>query len=551
MNPLGPGQHTSTRSHEGAAVRTRIFRARRIVTLDGPEPEAFATLGGRVLATGRFDELYRRSPGAEVIDLEGGLVIPGFNDAHCHPSVTAQTRLRADVSPAAVGDLAGLHRVLSEQAARLPAGEWIFGSGYHPERTSGGRLDRAALDRVSPRHPIAIVLFNWHFAVVNSAALRLAGLDDTSPDPVGGQLGRDASGRLDGWLYEQAFLRPYFAGSAQQPWVRELSTASMVDALVAENQFLHSTGITSYCDAIVTPSTWRMFQTAHAAGRLTPRVGMLLWGTYFETARELGLRSGFGDDRLRFVGIKLMYDGALSGGTCLCHQAYASASDGENGIQLVDRSEFDDLVREVHASGNRVCVHANGDRAITEVLDAVEAAQASNPGAGLNHRIEHCSMVDAQLLKRIHASGVTPVPFGSVIRHHGEQLEHFYGAARTAATLPHRAFLDAAITVAGSSDYPTTPPSPLLGIESMTTRALPDGRQIGPEQRITPREALEIYTVGSAHASGEAADKGRLRPGQLADFIALDTDILATEPTTIGRAQVLSTWVGAEQVWAG
>jgi len=531
-------------------LRPRIFRARRIVTLDGSEPEAFATLGQWVIATGGFDELRRRLPDAESLDLDGALVVPGFNDAHCHPSVTSETRLRIDVSPAAANDLGEIRRLLTDRAADTPFGEWIFASGYNPARSGGGRLDRAVLDEISTRHPIGVVLFNWHGAVVNSPALRLAGLsDDDATAPVGGELGRDGSGRLDGWLYEQSFLGPYWGGSDQPPWVPGLGMAPLVDALVEENQFLHSTGITSYCDAIVTPRIWRTYQTARASGRLSPRVGMLLWSTYFDTVRELGLAAGFGDERLRFVGIKMMYDGALSGGTCLCGEAYASATGGENGIQLVDRAEFTDLVREVHAAGGRVCVHANGDRAIGEVLEAIEAAQSSSPGTGLNHRIEHCSMVDAALLKRIHAAGVTPVPFGGAIRQHGEQLVRFYGADRAAKTLPHRAFLDAGITVGGSSDYPTTPVAPLLAIESMTTRALPDGRPVGLDQRISALDALRIYTVGSAHASGEAEFKGRLRPGHLADFVVLNTDILMAEPPTIAHTKVMSTWVGGQQVW--
>ncbi|MEO3830267.1 amidohydrolase family protein [Actinomadura sp. B10D3] len=531
--------------------RPRLFRARRIEPLSGTAPEAFLVLGDRFVATGGFDDLRRRAPHAEVVDLDGALVVPGFNDAHCHPTVTAETRLRLDVSPAAAGNLTDIRRLLSDQATRTADGDWIFASGYNPARTSPDtRLDRAVLDGISTRHPIAVVMFNWHAAVVNTPALDLIGLTDRSEAPFGGEIGKDPAGHLDGWLYEQAFLDPYWAGSGRQPWIPDLSTDALVDALVEENTFLHSQGITSYCDAIVTPRAWKTFQAAREAGRLTPRVGMLLWSTYFDTVRELGIGAGFGDERLRFVGVKTMYDGALMSGTCLCSRPFPSATDGENGIQLVDRADFGDLVRDVHHAGGRICVHANGDRAIAEVLDAVEAAQAQGPGARLNHRIEHCSIVDEGLIARIRDAGVTPVPFAGAIRQSGDQLVRFYGPERAANTAAHRAFLDAGITIGGSSDYPTTPVAPLTAFQSMTSRALPDGSVIGPEQRVTARQALEIYTVGSAYACGEAGLKGRIAPGQLADFVVLDTDILDADPDTIGRTHVLSTWVGGRRVWS-
>jgi predicted amidohydrolase YtcJ len=528
----------------------RIFSARRIVALDGSEPQAFATLGDHVWGTGTVEQLRRCAPGAEMIELDGALVLPGFNDAHCHPSVTSETRLRTDVSPTAVDSLGELRQVLAARAASTREGDWIFAAGYNPARTSGGKLDRTELDRISTRHPIAVVLFNWHIAVANTRALELLDLDDESAPPLGGEIGRDAAGRLDGWLYEQAFLSPYWAGSGRTPWVSEPSTDSLVDALIEENEFLHSTGITSYCDAIVTPRAWRTYEAARASGRLTPRVGMLLWSTYFDTARELGLRAGFGDDRLRLVGIKAMYDGALSGGTCLCRTPYTSATGETNGIQLVDKAAFTELVWEVHEMGSRICVHANGDKAISEVIDAIELAQDHTPGARVNHRIEHCSIVDNALLKRIQAAGITPVPFSGAIRQHGDQLIDYYGADTAANILPHRAFLDAGITIAGSSDYPTSPVAPLAGIESMVTRATRDGRVIGPKQRINLVEALHIYTAGSAYACGEEGRKGQIRSGQLADFIVLDTDILDANPTTISQAQVLSTWIGGQCVWA-
>lgn len=547
LYPHGAGPSAGTAED----TRIRVFHADRIISLDGTEPTAFATLGEIIIDSGASEDLRRRYPRAEHTRLEGALVTPGFNDAHCHPSVTSENRLRIDVSASVVGSLADITAKLGSAAKRTPAGEWVIAAGYDAARTEPGRrLDRWMLDQVSSDHPIAVIVFNWHIAVVNSAALKAIGFDAETPNPVGGELGRDASGELDGWLYEQAFLRPYWAGSDRPQWVTDPDLDALVTALAEENQYLHSLGITSYCDAIVTPNVWKVYARALAEGKLTPRVGMLLWYTYFDTVRELGISAGFGDTHLRYVGLKTMYDGALSGGTCLCSRPYRSATGKDNGLQLLDAADFDDLVRQVHAAGDRICVHANGDLAIARVLDAVEAAQAAAPGVPrLNHRIEHCSMADLGLMTRIKKAGVTPVPFGGLVRQYGDQLKHFYGDEQAAVTLPHRAFLEAGIEIGGSSDYPVTPASPLHAMQSLATRTTLNGTVVGDKQRISAVDALSIYSVGSAHATGEAGLKGRLTPGQLADFVVLDKDITTVDPEALAETKVLSTWVGGDRVW--
>jgi predicted amidohydrolase YtcJ len=393
-------------SGTGTAAIT-IFRAARIVTLAGPDarvgPEvgAMATAGEHVVDVGDLADLRDRFPTAEVVDLGGALVVPGLNDAHCHPSVTAAGRLHVDVSPAAVDGTADVARVLAERARATPPGTWVVGAGYVPPRT-GPRIDRAVLDAVSPEHPVAVVLTHLHTAIANTPALARAGFGEDTHDPVGGRLGRDAAGRLDGWLYELAFLDPYFA---RPPWTGEPDTEAALGTLAAENRRLHSLGLTSYCDAIVSPSSWRLYQLARARDQLTPRVGTLLWAPYAGLAGELGVTAGVGDQRLRHVGIKMMYDGALSGGTCFCTLPYPAPDGDEHGMRLADPDAFRALVRAVHTAGGRVCVHANGDAAIVAVLDAIEAAQAEMPSpTSVRHRIEHCSMTDPDTVRRLAAA---------------------------------------------------------------------------------------------------------------------------------------------------
>jgi predicted amidohydrolase YtcJ len=246
-----------------------------------------------------------------------------------------------------------------------------------------------------------------------------------------------------------------------------------------------------------------------------------------------------------------MYDGALSGGTCLCSEPYAGPAGSGTGIQVLSREELTGIVTDLHSQGLRACVHANGDAAIGDVLTAIETARSRFPDISLNHRIEHCSLTDDALIKRIAAAGVIPVPFGGFVHHYGDDLVRMYSAGRAARVARHASLLAAGVSVAGSSDFPCGPVEVFTALYSLTSRATRSGAVLGEGERLDMRQALWVYTVGSATATGEAAFKGRLAPGYLADFTVLSEDILDAEPGWQDRVRVLSTWVAGDQVWPG
>ena len=538
---------------DGAGTVT-IFRGARIVTLAGPddhaspEVQALATAGEHVVDVGDLADLRDRFPTAEVVDLDGALVVPGLNDAHCHPSVTAAGRLHVDLSPGAVEDAADVARVLTEAGPGDAAGHLGRGRRVRPLRRRTPGRPRRPSTRSRPSTPSRSCSPTCTRRSRTPARWRRPGstrtpttrsADGSAATPPAGSTGGSTS-----W-------RSSTATSPHRPGSTEPDTEAALVALAAENRRLHSLGLTSYCDAIVSPSSWRLYQLARARDQLTPRVGTLLWAPYAGLARELGLTAGVGDQHLRHVGIKMMYDGALSGGTCFCTLPYPAPDGDERGMRLADPDAFRELVRAVHTSGGRVCVHANGDAAITAVLDAIEAAQAEMPSpTGVRHRIEHCSMTDPATVRRLAATRVVAVPFGQFIHHHGDRLIDIYGRERAARLLAHRSLLDAGVAVAGSSDHPAGPVDPMLALQSLTTRTTATGQVLGADERIDARQALAVYTVGSAHATGEATLKGRLVPGLLADFTVLDRDILTVDPATIAETTVRSTWVGARCVWS-
>jgi predicted amidohydrolase YtcJ len=383
--------------------------------------------------------------------------------------------------------------------------------------------------------------------VLNSAALEAAGYREDGDPPEGGDFGRDAAGRLTGVVYEQALQDlAYPAMAKREPVVPPPAREDLLAALRRAQDLLHAAGITSVTDALVGRDTLDLYQHALARDLLSLRVGMLVTAEHWRHVEGLGLRTGFGSERLRLVGIKVVTDGAIAGRTCWVSEPFEGTDDC--GMSTIGDDELREIVRAVHDAGSVVAVHANGDRAIRRVLDALAEAGAT---PARRHRIEHCTIVDDAILDDLARLGVVATPFATYVAYHGSKLRDWYGAGRLERMFPHRSFLDRGIPVAGASDHPAGPFEPLLGMQScVTRRSLADGAVLGGSQRIAAREALELYTAGSAYAERLESVKGRLAPGYLADFAVLDEDPLAVDPEHISEIGVAETWVGGERVWA-
>lgn len=545
--------------------RPRIVAASRVITMsavvsglpgssgsagsrDVSDATAVAVLAGRVVEVGPLRALRERMPEAEVIDLGEVVLAPGFNDAHMHPTMAAEDLLHVDLSADRVQTRGELVAALDEAARTTPRGEWVRASRYDHLATTGGQtIDRADLDAISRDHPMIVVHVGAHWGIVNSAALDAGGITADSEPPPGGELGRDASGQLNGVVYEQALFDFAYPAVASRPSiVPESSLEQRLRGLRRFLRMLNAAGITSACDALAGPSSVQLLQEAANRNLLTIRVGLLLAYPHAAQLRTLRMSTGFGDERIRLVGIKAFVDGAVAGQTCLLEEPLSD----HRGIQVLSDAQLNALVRDVHTAGNRVAFHANGDLAIAKLLDAVESVQRHYPRSDARHRIEHCTVVTPEIVQRIARAGMVAVPFGSYVSFHGDKLAQWYGLDMLERMFPHRWLLDAGVGVAGSSDYPCGPYEPLRAIESCVTRQSADGVVLGAGQRISADEALALYTTGSAYATGEERVKGRLAPGYLADFVALGADPLRTAPENIGTIPVLSTWVAGECVWS-
>lgn len=546
---FGKGPHvvTTNLSEAPASSSWTLLHARQIHTLDGTHPEALVLFGDRVAATGAVSDLRDRFPIDHTIDLEG-VVLPGFNDAHAHPTMTAENQLHVDCSPEVAVDEDTLVDRLRTEANALGPGEWVIGSRYDAFKTTGGRIvDKTFLDKVVPDRPLLLMHVAAHWGVLNSAGLAAAGLTDDTPDPRDGALGRDGAGHLNGVIYEQALFDVAYPALARQPVVLPSSSMEQrLRSLQRTQGMFHATGITSCCDALCGPDDVALLTRARASDQLSMRTGMLLAHPHYDHLASLGLGSGLGDERLRLVGVKAFVDGACAGGNCLVDEPFEGTND--HGMQTTSVETLEELVRRTTEDGIVLAVHANGDRAIRILLDAHEKARRRSLPVP-RHRIEHCTLIDANIIARIKALGLVTVPFGSYARFHGDKLAGFYGPDRLERMFAHRSLLDAGVPVAGSSDYPCGPIEPLAAITSCVERRALDGSPVGLTQRITVAEAIALYTTGSAYASGEESLKGRLAPGMLADFVELSEDPFQTPASDIASIAVKSTWVGGGCVY--
>ena len=520
-----------------------------VITVDPAKPkaQAVAVKFGKILTVGQDDEL-KPLVGANtrVVDARGRTVIPGLIDAHCHVMAAGRRQLQVDCSPNAVSSIAEIKEAIADTARTTLKGEWIQGTGYDDTKmVENWYLNRADLDEVAPDHPVWVRHVGGHMSTTNSFGLRLANLTKDSPDPVGGRYGRDPdTGELNGVIYEAA-QRMFTGGS--NPLIPYPTPEQDREAIKWVCNQAASIGLTSFTDAMVDPIMLRAYQAALASGELTIRTYMLVSVDSLDYLINAGLQSGFGNNVLRLGAIKIVADGAIAGRTAYLSEPYIGTKD-DYGILAISPEVLNERIMTAHKAGFQIAVHANGDKCIELTLGAYEKALQAYPRENHRHRIEHCTVVNPELLARIKRLGVAAVPFGSYIYYHGEKMG-YYGAKRLSMMFAHRSFLDMGIPVAGSSDHTCAPWFPLAGIQSCVTRKSYTGELLAPEQRLTPEEALMVYTMGGAYASFEEKIKGSIEIGKLADLVILAEDLTKVDPESIKDIPVVATIVGGESVY--
>jgi predicted amidohydrolase YtcJ len=528
-------------SDSGVAPDLVVTNA-RVLTQDDAQPaaQAFALKDGRFVAVGSAADVeHLAAPGrTAVFDADGMTVVPGFIDAHSHPSGAGLNALKnVDTN---LGSIARIQAALRERATSTPPGEWIIGFMYDDTKQEEGRpLNRLDLDAVSTDHPIVVGHRGGHTGVYNSRAFELAGVTASTPDPFGGHFYRE-NGELTGKVAERA--RAVFSRLIPSESTREDRAAGV--ALICSQMNAH--GLTSVHQTGTGSADFRAYQDAYAAGDLTLRMYAMARGGTFPALNQAGIRTGFGDSLLKVGSVKYSADGSASERTMAMSTPYAGRPD-DFGILTMTQEEIHEVVEEAHRSGWQIAIHANGDVTIDMVLNAYERVQREWPREDVRHRIEHCSLVNPGLLQRIADGGFIPAPFYTYAHYHGEKWIE-YGEEKMEWMFAHRSFLDYGIPVAPASDHSPGPYEPLMAIQSMVTRKDFAGRIWGPSQRITVNQALKICTVNGAYASFEEDQKGSITAGKLGDFVVLAEDPHDVDPDRIKEIQVVRTVVGGRAV---
>jgi predicted amidohydrolase YtcJ len=526
----------------GAAPDLVVVNA-NVYTIDAAQPhaEAFAVKNGRFVAIGSTSDVRNlASPGTTVFDAQRMTVVPGFIDAHSHPSgVEELYGVNSNVRT-----MAALLDAIHKKAQTSAPGLWV--TGFMFDDTKLDRvLTRRDLDEASRDHPIVIHHRGGHTSWYNSKALELAGITRDTPDPPDGRFFRD-HGELTGRVAENA-RRVFDKVGKHETFTPEQQRDRARAGMRHMSELFAAAGLTSVHDADTPVEHILAYEDVRAHGELRHRVYMMIDGPdVYPVFKAAGLYTGFGDEWIRVGGVKFVADGSASERTMRMSTPFVGTND--YGILTMTQAEIHDAVDDAHQHNFQVGIHANGDVTIDMVLKAYERALARSPDPNRRHRIEHCSLVNPDLLRRIKACGCVPTPFWTYIYYHGEKWAQ-YGDEKMQWMFAHRSFLDYGIPVPGASDYQPGPFEPLMAIQSMVTRKDYRGRSWGANQKVTVDEALRIATIHGAHASSEERLKGSIAAGKLADFVVLEKDPHEVSADEIKDIKVVSTVVGGKTVY--
>jgi len=536
-------------------MQVRIYRRALIHTgVAGQQPaEALAVADGEVLAVGSATSVRDAARAAtdgpvEEVDLEEAVVLPGFYDAHIHTANLARELVSVDLRSART--LSEALALVADHAATLTPGAWLTGGRWnHNLWAPPVQPDRWALDSVTGSRPAALASVDGHTTWVNSRALALAGIDRSTPDPVGGEIARDRDGEPTGILRETAaaLLDPV------------LPPVEGLPALLRRAQdHLLSLGLTSVHD-LDGEDCREAYLRLKADGDLHIRVHKGIRVAALDQAIAEGRRTGAGDDWFRTGPVKLFSDGALGSRTCHMSHDFAGEA-GNHGIAVTPFEDLRDQGLRANAAGLAAAGHAIGDRANELVLDAFAAALEQRPAGGasghrhpvgLRNRIEHAQHLRPEDVQRMARLGAVASMQPTHCTTDFDLADQLLGG-RELASYAWRSMLNAGVPLAFGSDAPVEDANPFHALHAAMTRTRPDGTPAGgwqPEQRLSAAEALTAHTLGAAWAAGEDHRKGVLAPGRLADFVVVDTDPHLAPPEVVRDTTVLTTVVGGVVRW--
>jgi predicted amidohydrolase YtcJ len=523
----------------------------RVVTVDDEDSivEAVAVRDGRIVVAGdNSDVMGLTGADTKVIDLGGRTVLPGLIDSHTHPSGAAVRFLEIDCRSPPVESIREILDMVAARAAEVGPGRWIRGANYNDIKLRERRhVTRWELDEVAPDNPVFITKETGHLYVVNSAAFELAGVTKETPDPLGGKIDRTEEGEATGLLYETA-------GSLVSELIPAYTVDDIAEGLRRVWDQFSEWGVTTTHDASGHRDAIRAYQRLIGAGVHQVRTLLMVSARrpgsedIIGALRALGVESGYGDEWLKVMSLKIMGDGSGSGGSAA---VYTPQHRGmrDLGLMTTSEEEISRLTVAAHEAGLRVSIHSIGDRGIDAGLDAIEEAQRRMPVEDMRHRIEHNSCCTPKQLERIKSQGVVPSSSIGYMWGIGDDYVENFGPERMRWLHPHRTMIEMGIVAGGNNDYPVTSYSPFVQIYEAVTRKTSSGQLVAPEEAIGVMDALRLYTWNGAYLGKEEDLKGSIEVGKLADMVVIDRDILSVPHEQIRDIRVEITIVGGEIVY--
>ena len=541
---------------------TLVLRNGKVVTVDAamPEAQAVAIRGDRIAAVGTNESIQQFiGPSTQVIDMRGQLAIPGLIESHGHFMGFGQSKLTLDLMD--VKDWGEIVSMVAAAVKQAKPGEWILGRGWHQEKWSSvpkpnveGFPFHDELSKVSPNNPVMLTHASGHASFVNAKAMEAAGLTAKTPDPAGGEILKDTTGRPIGLLRETA---SGIAGRALEAWRSKKTAAERrADAFQQLDLAVKASlekGVTSFHDAGVPFTTVDIYKQAAAEGLL----GIRLWVMVRDSNENLAAKMaqykavGLNDHHLTIAAIKVTADGALGSRGALMLEPY-SDSPASVGLATNSLESIAVTAKIARDTGVQLCVHAIGDRANREVLNVYERAFKSRPNVkDLRWRVEHAQHISAADIPRFGQLGVIPAMQGNHATSDAPYVPARLGAKRAEeGAYVWQKLMKSGAIIANGTDVPVERIDPMANFYATITRKTKDGTVFYGDQRMSRAEALKSYTWNGAFAAKEEALKGSIAVGKLADITVLSKDIMTIPEDEIPSATAVYTIVGGKVAYS-
>ena len=527
----------------------------KVITVDDEfsTAEAVAVKNGKIQHVGTTKEV-KELVGSEttLVDLKGKTVMPGLYDSHLHVTGTGSALMMINCRTPPMYSIEDMKKAVAEKVKTAKPGEWILGRGWDQAKLAEHRNpSRYDLDEVAPDNPVVLTRTCGHLLVANSKALEIGGITKDTPQPVGGKIVKDANGEPTGMLEEGPAMnkvRQHIPPDGIPEFMAQIKTA--YDAF-------NKVGITSVIDAGTTEDQMVAYQMLKEKGELNVRTNTMLRAidgnesidSSVKRVERFPMISGYGDDLLKFQGLKILIDGGIGGKTALLREHYEGDPD-DYGLLTLPVENLQRLVDAANKRGMLCGIHCAGGKAMDIVLETFKKTNEIKPIKGRRYYLIHAYQPSEENFKDCRNLGVLVASQPSFLYYLGDSYFENVGPERSKWLKPHRAWIDEGIIVGAGTDSPVTPYLPFVSLwTSIARRTELKNTQMGTDQKVNREEAIRMYTINGAYLTFEEDIKGSIETGKLADMVIIDRDILTCSEDDIKDTKVLTTYLGGKVVY--